>query len=353
MVLPLAKYGAQRVAQNRLSLTRCRPIRPVLMSVVFLTMAGIGCRQAPNVLLLGSTNDTRATGNQTTARWAEPVLAPGLPNLYRVSADLYRGAQPTAEGLQELRKLGIKTVVNLREANDEQARLTELGLAYHHIPMTAFSLDDDDVARFLRIIGQPGNAPVFVHCQRGADRTGLMCTVYRIALQGWTKDEALAEMTQGGFCFNRGYQNIVNYIQDLDVSRIRQRAGLTPALSPNPNQPVPSKREGSGPRIGGFSDSQSRSSTAIRFVPEERQACRLDHRQSSIIHHQFQTSGVLPGTATGGIGRGPKVYAGGVRSSFEAVMAQSHFRARPVYALIRPIMEVRLLSATRRPSFNR
>jgi protein tyrosine/serine phosphatase len=155
----------------------------------------------------------------------------GLPNLHRVSADLYRGAQPTDGGLGELKKLGIRTVIDLREGNGYQAKSAELGLAYERIPMTAFRIKDDDVARFLRLAGNPDNAPIFVHCRRGADRTGLMCAVYRIAIQGWTKDEAIAEMTQGGFRFNQGYQNVVNYIRDLDVEQIKRRAGLAPALS--------------------------------------------------------------------------------------------------------------------------
>ena len=97
--------------------------------------------------------------------------------------------------------------------------------------MTAFRVKDDDVVRFLQIVGNPGHAPIFVHCQRGADRTGLMCAIYRIAVQGWTKDEAIAEMTQGGFRFNHGYQNVVNYIRDVDIDQIKQRAGPAPALA--------------------------------------------------------------------------------------------------------------------------
>jgi protein tyrosine/serine phosphatase len=192
-------------------------------------VASSACRQAPNLLLFGSMNTTRTTDNPATVQWAEPMQAPGLPNLYKVSADLYRGAQPTTEGFQELKKLEIRTVVNLKESNGDQAQLAELGLAYEPIPMTAFRVKDDDVVRFLHIVGQPGNAPIFVHCQRGADRTGLMCAVYRIAVQGWTKDAALAEMTQGGFRFNHGYQNVVNYIRDVDVGQLKQRAGFAPA----------------------------------------------------------------------------------------------------------------------------
>jgi protein tyrosine/serine phosphatase len=194
------------------------------MSVVFLTVASSACRQAPNLLLFGSMNTTRTTDTSAASQWAEPMQMQGLPNLYKVSDDLYRGARPTAEGFGELKKLGIKTVVNLEESNGDQAKLAELGLACEHIPMTAFFVKDDEVVRFLQIVDAAGNAPIFVHCRRGADRTGLMCAIYRIAVQGWTKDEAIAEMTQGGFRFNHGYQNVVNYIRDVNINQLKQRA---------------------------------------------------------------------------------------------------------------------------------
>jgi len=210
-------------------------IRGFLACAIFLMVTGAACRQAPNPLLFVSMNTTRIADHTTAAHWAEPMQAPGLPNLFQVSPILYRGAQPKAEGLAQLQKLGIRTVINLRETNRAHAGLQELGLTCEHIPMTAFVLKDADVVRFLQIAGTPGNAPVFVHCRRGADRTGLMCAVYRIALQGWTKEQAIAEMTQGGFRFNRGYQNVVNYIRDLDVDQIKQRAGLVPTLTTNVN----------------------------------------------------------------------------------------------------------------------
>ena len=205
------------------------------IGILFLLAAGAACRQMPNPLLLGSTNDVRVADRHNSVPWAESVQVQGLPNLYQVSDSLYRGAQPTAGGLAQLRTLGVKTVINLRESNGDAARLAESGVAYEHIPMSAFFVKDDDVVHFLRVAGRPDHGPVFVHCQRGADRTGLMCAVYRIVVQGWTKDEALAEMTQGGFGFNHGLQNIVNYIRDLDIEQIKQRAGLTaaPSLSLN------------------------------------------------------------------------------------------------------------------------
>ncbi len=208
-------------------------IRGLLAATIFLTVIGSACRQTPNVLLFGSMNTTRTTSHLASAQWAKPVQAQGLPNLYKVSDNLYRGALPTTEGLLELKKLGVRTVIDLRESNGNQARMAELGLTYEHIPMTAFHVKDDHVIQFLRIAGAPDHAPMFVHCKRGADRTGLMCAIYRIAFQDWTKDQAIAEMTQGGFRFNHGYQNVINYVRDVNIDQLKQQAGLTPVVVGN------------------------------------------------------------------------------------------------------------------------
>ncbi|MHC4325718.1 MAG: fused DSP-PTPase phosphatase/NAD kinase-like protein, partial [Planctomycetota bacterium] len=124
-------------------------------------------------------------------KWAERIELPGLPNFHKVSDDLYRGAQPTAEGMKQLEKLGVKTVVNLRSVHSDRDELEGTGLAYEHIKMTAWKTEDKDVVRFLKIVTDSNQTPVFVHCQHGADRTGMMNAVYRIAVQGWSKDQAI------------------------------------------------------------------------------------------------------------------------------------------------------------------
>ena len=81
--------------------------------------------------------------------------------------------------------------------------------------------EDNDVVHFLKIVTDPKRTPVFVHCQHRADRTGMMCAIYRIAVCGWTKDEAIREMT-GGFGFHSVWQNIVHYVRELDVEKIKR-----------------------------------------------------------------------------------------------------------------------------------
>jgi protein tyrosine phosphatase (PTP) superfamily phosphohydrolase (DUF442 family) len=166
-----------------------------------------------------------ATGTRDP-RWAQPVAKPGLPNLHKVSDVLYRGAQPTAEGFRELKAMGIKTVVNLRSFHSDRDELGDVGLAYEHIYMKAWHPEDKEVVLFLQIVNDPARQPVFVHCQHGADRTGTMCALYRIALQGWTRDEALKEMTEGGFGFHEVWDNLPEYIGKLDLDDIKKRAGI-------------------------------------------------------------------------------------------------------------------------------
>jgi protein tyrosine phosphatase (PTP) superfamily phosphohydrolase (DUF442 family) len=160
------------------------------------------------------------------AAWAQPIELPGAPNLHKVSDDLYRGAQPTAEGLAALRKMGIKTVINLQVMHSDPAKTSDGPLTIVNIPVEAWSLGYADIAQFLHIVSDKKSTPVFVHCQHGADRTGTMCAAYRIVIQGWTKDEAIREMTRGGFGYHVGWGNLPVLIDRLDVDAIRKRAGL-------------------------------------------------------------------------------------------------------------------------------
>ncbi|MFH0965144.1 MAG: tyrosine-protein phosphatase [Planctomycetota bacterium] len=169
----------------------------------------------------------RAQEKPTATRpstWATALERPGLTNFHQVTADLYRGAQPTAEGMRQLEKLGVKTVVNLRTGHSDREDLVGSMLDYEEIPIEPWKIEEEEVARFLRVVSDPARMPVFVHCRRGADRTGLACAVYRIAVCGWSKEEAIREMTRGGFAFASTWGNMVRYLEKLDVERLRHLA---------------------------------------------------------------------------------------------------------------------------------
>ena len=122
--------------------------------------------------------------------------------------------------------MGIKTNVNLRSFHSDRDEIEDTGLAYEHIYMKTWHPEDEEVVRFLRIVTDENRTPVFVHCQRGADRTGVMCAIYRIAVQGWSKEEAIEEMTEGGFGFHGAWENMVGYVRQLDIDRIKRQAAL-------------------------------------------------------------------------------------------------------------------------------
>jgi protein tyrosine/serine phosphatase len=177
------------------------------------------------VLNVPETGKATNTVSQTTrpATWAVAVERSGVPNLHRISERLYRGAQPTAEGMEELKKLGIKTIISLRAHHDDEDKVKGTGLVLIRIPMDTWHPTDEHVLLFLKAVEDPKNAPVFVHCQHGADRTGTMCAIYRIAVQGWTREEAIAEMTQGGFGFHKVWTNLIEFIQKIDIATIKKK----------------------------------------------------------------------------------------------------------------------------------
>jgi protein-tyrosine phosphatase len=182
-----------------------------------LAVASPGCSPAPRLAPQSRAQDER--------HWAEPLERPGLPNLHRVTPLLYRGAQPTRAGFFELGRMGVKSVVSLRTFHADSIPI-DANLHYERIAFKAWHPEDEDVVRFLRLITDPARQPVYVHCQFGADRTGMMVAIERIALEGWTKDEAIAEMTDGDYGFHPEWQNLINYVRELDVDRIAHRAGV-------------------------------------------------------------------------------------------------------------------------------
>jgi protein tyrosine phosphatase (PTP) superfamily phosphohydrolase (DUF442 family) len=151
------------------------------------------------------------------AKWATAVQEPGLPNCFKVSDVLYRGAQPTREGFVNLRKMGIRTVVNLREQHSDRALIEGLGLRYESIPMGAWSPRREDFLRFLAIVRDPARQPVFVHCQHGSDRTGTAVALYRVVVEGWDREEAIREMTAGGYGFHWIYFNLKSFVREFSL----------------------------------------------------------------------------------------------------------------------------------------
>jgi protein tyrosine/serine phosphatase len=133
---------------------------------------------------------------------------------------------PSEEGMRQLKKFGIKTVVNLRAFRSDRDEIKDANFGFEDISVKPWHSEDEDAVRFLKIVADKNRTPVFVHCHYGSDRTGTMCAIYRIVVQGWTKDEAIEEMTKGNFGFHEIWGNLADYIRGLDIEKIRQQAGI-------------------------------------------------------------------------------------------------------------------------------
>ena len=157
--------------------------------------------------------------------WAQRVPSATLQNLYKVDDDTYRSEQPTRRGFEEIRDKGIRTIIDLRFGHSDAALIEGLDLVLIHVGMTAWDFSEDDIVRALKAI-ESAPKPVLVHCQYGSDRTGVVMAMYRIVYLNWPKEEALAEMKEGGFGFHWIYLNIPSFIKRVDVARIRKRLGM-------------------------------------------------------------------------------------------------------------------------------
>ena len=168
-----------------------------------------------------------ASSSKRSSTLARPITLDGVSNLYKISDDLYRSGQPTSAGLRNLEAMGIKTILNLRCFHwDRFFKSSDDGCKYEHIYLKAWHPEEEDVVRFLRIVTDPTRTPVLVHCHRGSDRTGTMVAIYRIVVQGWSKEAAIREMTEGGFGFNDYWSNLPRWVQELDIDRIKEKAGI-------------------------------------------------------------------------------------------------------------------------------
>ena len=130
----------------------------------------------------------------------------GIRNFYQIDNHVYRGAQPTSKGFEYLAKIGVKTVLNLREDDNRSAAerdvVSRLGMHYVNVPMTGFTPPTDaQIREILTLLEDTSSGAVFVHCRRGADRTGAVIAAYRIDHDHWDNTRALKEAMSDGMSF--------------------------------------------------------------------------------------------------------------------------------------------------------
>lgn len=146
-----------------------------------------------------------------------------IENFHQVSPGIYRGARPDAEGFRHLARIGVKTIVNLQGGDGEaygdliylkqpgenprviaweRASAAALGMRFVHAPMSSLQPVGSRTAQSIeaasRVLADPSLRPVFIHCEFGRDRTGLIVALHRVQREGWSKSSALGEWSAYG-----------------------------------------------------------------------------------------------------------------------------------------------------------
>jgi tyrosine-protein phosphatase SIW14 len=140
---------------------------------------------------------------------------PKIANSGEINPNYYRGSQPKASEFAELKRAGIRTVIDLQSDGEprEPAWVNDAGMQYFRIPLSSRRpANAEQTEYFLRLVNDPANWPVFVHCAGGRHRTGEMTAIYRIAHDSWTADQAAEEMKKYDYYSIGGHGPLKDYV---------------------------------------------------------------------------------------------------------------------------------------------
>lgn len=155
--------------------------------------------------------------------WANKIESTSLYNLYKIDEDLYRSEQPTLYKMNELEKMGIKSILNLRNIKSDLREAKNCNLNLYHKRINTWTITKEEAIDALKlIINAP--KPILVHCKHGSDRTGCVIALYRMAKMNWSKDDAIKEFKYGGFGYHEdAFPNILRLLEKIDIEKDLKR----------------------------------------------------------------------------------------------------------------------------------
>lgn len=159
--------------------------------------------------------------SQNSKHKAEKIQLSNFENLYKLDKELFRSEQPSRDGMIQLEKYGLSTILNLRNIKRNKKNGTNLTLK--HIRINTWNMSEAEVLEVLKII-EESPKPVLVHCKHGSDRTGVVIAAYRMILQNWSKEEAIAEFMKPEFGYHeKWFPNLLKLLQNMDLYKIRKQ----------------------------------------------------------------------------------------------------------------------------------
>jgi tyrosine-protein phosphatase SIW14 len=147
----------------------------------------------------------------------QPNSATHIKNFGQMDARFYRGSQPKEEDYKDLRTLGIKTIIDLRDdpVAYEKRTAEALGMRYVNIPMSDKEYPkEEQIATFLKLVNDPTTGAFYVHCAGGRHRTGVIGAIYRFNVDHWNYDQVYTEMKNYDFYTRFGHGAMKKYVED-------------------------------------------------------------------------------------------------------------------------------------------
>lgn len=201
-------------------MARCASLWSFL-SFLFLAALALGCSARHN-----------AAPQAEQLHFAQKIDVPSIPDFGKVNDFLYRGAQPKEGGVEQLRKFGIDTIVDLRGElrgliENERQRGESLGMRFINLPGSGWAAPkDEEIAKFFSLVRERPKRKIFIHCWLGGDRSGMFIAAYRIAFDGWTAQQAIDEMRAFHY-LEFWHPNMKRYVEEFP-----ERLAHSPQLAP-------------------------------------------------------------------------------------------------------------------------
>ena len=153
-----------------------------------------------------------------------------IKNFGKMDDRFYRGARPKERDFQDLKALGIQTIIDLTDNTPEERGYAEArGMRYVNIAIPdKHDPSDEQIAQFLKLVNDPATGKFYVHCAGGRHRTGVMGAIYRFNNYHWTFDQVYAEMKDFDFYTSNGHGGqktfVENYAQRMQSENATRAA---------------------------------------------------------------------------------------------------------------------------------
>jgi protein tyrosine/serine phosphatase len=141
-------------------------------------------------------------------------------NLHRISPRMWRSAQPGPDAIRRLAERGIKTIINLRGERNcgsyilERRACAARGMALVDIPVNSRSAPEPDRLLRLQQIFREIAYPALLHCKSGADRAGLVATLYLNVHEGLPLAEARRQLSWRYGHVKQARTGVIDYFFD-------------------------------------------------------------------------------------------------------------------------------------------